>query len=114
MHVLFFVHKKQGRLRPIVDAGETNRHFKRPPSVALASPEALAGLECKPESRFRISTVGVRDAFHRMTLPDDLSDCFALPGSTWPEFNVCEFNVKPLDGDEHLWPCCRRLRGSGG
>ena len=61
----FFVPKKQGRRRLIVDARETNRHFKRPP---LASPEALAGLECSADSRFWISTVDVRDA-----------DCFAVP-----------------------------------
>ena len=45
-------------------------------------PRALAGLECNAGSRFWISTVDVRDAFHRMALPDDLSDCFALPGGT--------------------------------
>ena len=42
----FFVHKKHGRERLIVHARDVNRHFKRPPAVALASPEALAGLEC--------------------------------------------------------------------
>ena len=63
-HCTFFsVHQKQGRQRLIVDARETNRHFKRPPSVALASPEALAGLECSADNRFWISTVNVRIAW---------------------------------------------------
>ena len=101
----FFVHKKQGRQRLIVDARETNRHVKRQPSVALASPQALAGLECSSESGVWISTVDVREAFHRVVLPDDLFDCFALLGGTAREFNVCEFTGKPLRCDEHLWPC---------
>ena len=62
----FSVHEKQVRQRLIVDAREVNRHFKRLPSVALARPEALAGLDCNASSRFWISTVDVRDAFHRM------------------------------------------------
>ena len=86
----------QGRQRLIVDARETNRHFKRPPSVALARPEALAGLECSADSRFWISTVDVRDAFHRMAVPEDLSDCLALPGGTAREFGVYELDAKPL------------------
>ena len=73
--------------------------------MALVSPEPLAGLECSTESRFWISTVDVRDAVHRMALPDDLSDCFALVG-TAQEFSVCELNGDPL---EHLWPCCQCL-----
>ena len=89
----FFVHEKQGRQRVIVDAREVNRHFKRLPSVALDRPEATAGLDCNASSRFWISTVDVRDAFHRMALPDDLSDCFALPGGTAREFNVRELQV---------------------
>ena len=71
LHVFLVHKKKQGRQRPIVDARETNRHFKRPPSVALASPQALAGLECSADSRFWISSPDVRDAFHRMALPEE-------------------------------------------
>ena len=87
MHLLF-VAKKQSRQRLIIDARETNRHIKRPPSVALAIPEDWAGLVCSADSRFGISTVVVRDAFHRMALPGDLSDSFALPGGTAREFGV--------------------------
>ena len=67
--------------------------------VGLASPEALAGLEC---SFFWISAVDVRDAFHRMALPDDLSDFFALPRGTAREFSVCELNGEPLGGAKYL------------
>ena len=76
----FFVHKNQGRQRLSVDARDVTRHFKRPRGVALVCTEALAGLECHGGSSFWNSTVDVRDAFHRMALPQGLSDCFALPG----------------------------------
>ena len=108
LHVLF-VREKQGRQHLIVDARETNRHFKRPPSVALARPEALAGLERSADSRFWISTVDVRDAFHRMAVSEDLSDCLALPGGTAREFGVYELDGKPLDVVDYLWRCCRCL-----
>ena len=105
----FFVHKMQGRQHLIVDARDDNQHFKRPPSMARASPEALAGLECNAGSRFCISTVDVRDAFHRMALPDDLSGCFALLVGTARELNIRELHGKPLNSDEYLWPCCQCL-----
>ena len=62
-------------------------------------------------SRFWISAVDVRDAFHRMALPDNLSDFFLLPGGTAREFNVHELNGErsPLVMTDYLWPCCQRL-----
>ena len=44
-----------------------------------------------------------------MALPDDLSDCFALPGCTAREFGVYELDGEPLVGNDHLWPCCQCL-----
>ena len=75
-------------------AGDVNRHFKRPPTVALTSSEALAGLECNASSRFWISTVDVRDAFHRIAVPNDLSDCFAVPAGPVREFKNASLMVR--------------------
>ena len=44
-----------------------------------------------------------------MALPEDPSDCFALPGGTAREFAVYELDGKPLGVDDYLWPCCRCL-----
>ena len=101
----FFVHKKQGRQRLFVDAGETNRHFKRPPSVA-GQPGSLGWVGMQGRRSLLDLHCYVRDSFHRMALPDDLSDCFALPGGTAREFGVHDLDGKPLGGDDHLWPCC--------
>ena len=98
----FFVHKKQGRQRLMVDVGEVRRHFKRPPAVALASPKAFAGVECDTNSRFCISTV----AFRLVGLPDDFSYCFALLGGTAREFGVHELDGEPLGDEDYVWPCC--------
>ena len=46
------------------------------------------------------STVDVRDALHRMALPEELSECFAR------EFGVYELDGKPLGVDDYLWLCC--------
>ena len=69
-HCTFFLHKKQGRQRFIVDARDVNRHFRRPPAAALASPEAVAGLVCNEGNSFWISTFDVRDAWARWGAPE--------------------------------------------
>ena len=42
---LFFVHKKEGTQRMIVDCRRASERFRSPPGVYLASPESLAMLE---------------------------------------------------------------------
>ena len=77
--------------------------------MALASPEALSGLECNADCRFWISTVDVRDAFHRVGLPGGHSGCFAVPGGKAREFNVYELHGMPFGNDDNVWPCCQCL-----
>ena len=67
--------------------------------LRLLGPAPKLGLDCSADSRFWISTVDVRDAFHRMALPEDLSHCFALPSGAAREFGVYELDGKPLGVD---------------
>ena len=43
---MFFVKKKCNALRMVIDCRRPNRRFRRPPGVSLATPEAMAALEC--------------------------------------------------------------------
>ena len=49
---LFFVRKKNGKLRLIIDAREVNRHCRQAPSVSLSGPEVLSSLECEQGDQF--------------------------------------------------------------
>ena len=96
---IFFVKKKTGKLRLIIDARRGNLRFRDPPGVDLCSAECLGRLEiditdgdnagatevqgaracanetCSPS----LGMVDVKDCFLRMLLGGELSEYFALP-----------------------------------
>ena len=74
--IVFFVTKKSGQLRMIVDARHVNKMFKSTPSVSMTSPDVLSSLECEPTDLFVSSTVDIKDYFHRLKLSEELSDIF--------------------------------------
>ena len=84
---IFFVKKKNGSLRLILDCRPTNELFRKPPSTPLATAECLASFEIDDSSGASIADdlfvyIGISDienAFHRMRMPRWLSDFFCLP-----------------------------------
>lgn len=108
---VFFVSKKSGKLRMILDARRSNLLFKSPPRTALGSIEALSRLDLTPAEpggsadRFFVAQEDVRDFFYRLGVDRGLSDVFALPPvesrRLLAEFNV--LGVEPLP--EILKPC---------
>lgn len=85
---LFFVGKKNGELRPIVDGRCANTYFLEPWKVQLCSGDSLSRLELTGTDELRASSCDVRNAFSNMGLPLFLRNCFRLPrikfmGSGW-------------------------------
>lgn len=82
---IFFVSKKNNRLRMIIDARRTNALFKPPPTTALASIEAFARLDLSPDEltgvsqNFCVSQEDVKDFFYRLKISPELGDYFSLP-----------------------------------
>ena len=73
--VSFFVAKKAGALRFMLDARASNRHFLRPPSGPLLTGEGLCHVEFQgtPEDaqNWFVASPDVKNAFHqRCTAPD--------------------------------------------
>eukprot|EP00959_Pyramimonas_sp_CCMP1952_P209729 4388038-Pyramimonas_sp.AAC.1 len=62
---VFFVRKKSGRLRLIVDARAANQSLKSRASIQLASTAAIVGLEAEPGDKLEFSILGHR----RLLLP---------------------------------------------
>ena len=80
---IFFVHKsKGGKIRLILDCRPSNQMFTAPPSTPLATVESMCNIELDgiPADGVRLF-VGVSDidnCFHRLRLPESLSDWFCL------------------------------------
>jgi len=82
---LFFVKKKSGQLRLIIDARRPNDLFDEPPGVDMVTSEGLGRIEVvgAPLGDDGVplfcGTADVADAFHRMVMPRWLGDFFGLP-----------------------------------
>ena len=89
---VFFVHKKSGKLRLILDTRAANRAFRKPLTTRLPTPAAWSSIEVDPEDTLYTAAGDVADAFHRMALPAHLRRFFRLPAIK------CKFV------DRKLWP----------
>ena len=98
---VFFVRKKSGKLRLVVDCRNTNRRFRPAPKVRLASPDSFASLEVPEEFEnddFYVSKVDVADAFHRLRISPQFSDYFCLQGVFAGAVGVSEVRGAALQG----------------
>lgn len=76
---IFFVTKKNGRLRMIVDARRSNAHFTEPDHVDLCTGDGLGMLEIGEGETLTIATADLKDAFYHLSLPEELRPLFCLP-----------------------------------
>jgi hypothetical protein len=119
----FFVLKKDGRLRGIVDARRVNERFKVPPSVDLVTAEGLAQVEIpcpdglsaedflawEKELDVWIGTSDVADCFWRLRIDALLSSYFGLPGLPARSFGIKEIESGPVGRDTVVYPCLAAL-----
>ena len=76
---IFFVLKKNGKLRLILDARRCNQFFRRPPSGNNTSLSALSHLRVPRGEQMFVSQYDVKDFFFRLNIPEGLIDYFGLP-----------------------------------
>ena len=75
----FFVIKKDGRLRLVLDCRETNLLFKESPNIAMAAGYSFSQLEVPQDQCLYIAQSDIKDYFYSLGLPQDLQKFFALP-----------------------------------
>ena len=75
---MFFVAKKDGRLRMVVDCRRSNEWFAAPDKTRLCTAEALSRIELEPGSQLHISTADLKDAFYHFELPCQLRSYFGM------------------------------------
>ena len=76
---LFFVAKKGGRLRMILDARPANDHFRTPPSSTYSSGASFASLRIPADKVLYSAQYDVKEFFYRLRIPTSLAKWFGLP-----------------------------------
>ena len=118
---LFFLRKKDCRLRMVLDARQANEYHRPPPHTSLASVNSLTALDFgddfRPEhisadDQFYSGSVDLRDGFYQF-MNKDLASWFTinLPGPTAAEMGVTTLYDettgmdRDADPDEFVWAC---------
>ena len=71
---VFFVRKRNGKLRLILDTRLVNTAFRDPPYVSLPTAAAFSRVEVEAGQVVYMAEADVADAFHRVRLPEGLED----------------------------------------
>ena len=103
---VFFVKKKSGQLRLVIDARPANRVFDLPPGVSLASSESFSKLECGDGEEVYVGTVDVQDCFHRLKMPDWMRPYFCLPPVRTGDVGISSLDGIELEAWQEIFPCC--------
>ena len=75
---LFFVKKKGGKLRLIVDCRRSNCHFSEPLPIKLATGEAMSRIQASPEEPLYMASADLQNAFYTIEMPTGLRKFFGL------------------------------------
>ncbi|CAK0905694.1 unnamed protein product [Prorocentrum cordatum] len=123
---IFFVKKKGGRQRLILDCRPAGRLFRSPPGVDLVSGDGLSrierwttsGADRGEEPGGALGGLGtwlgvsdVKDCFHRLLLDDGpgLQECFGYPSLRAAELGLAHLEGEPLARDALVHPLARAL-----
>ena len=75
---IFFVKKKQNKLRLIFDCRRSNRWFREPTPVTLTTGESLRRIELGAEDRLYVCNADLANAFYTLATPKELRQFFGL------------------------------------
>ena len=106
---IFFVKKKNGGLRLIVDGRIGNCILAPPPKVHLASSGTFAELRVDSADPFFLSALDVENAFHNYEIPEWLSELYGLNAVTAGEMDITSLDGVPLPPDTKIYPCMKSL-----
>ena len=106
---VFFVRKKNGRLRLILDARRSNCWFVSPEATELASGSSFGDLTVDPSSHTYVGHVDIQDAFYHLELPLELRRYFALPLICAGDAGISHLDGVPIGPDVLLAPCLAAL-----
>ncbi|CAK0849207.1 unnamed protein product, partial [Prorocentrum cordatum] len=106
---IFFVRKKSGKLRLIVDARSVNQNLRRPTSIQLASTAAMVGLEAEPGDMLEFSIQDIADCFYQFKVPDYMAPWFGMRPVRAGEVGAKTVQGEPVLAGAWVYPCLRVL-----
>ena len=101
----FFVRKKSGALRLVVDARSTNSRFCDPPSTRLASTAAVVEFECPTDQDLWFSVQNIADCFYQFKIPEEMFRFFGLLPAPADAIGLDPADGTPTAPGELLYPC---------
>ena len=101
----FFVKKKLNQQRLVIDCRRPNLRFRSAPGVSLATPEALAAVECTAPSGLWLAEADVDNCFHRIRIKESLGRYFAMPPLSAAALGVCSVSGTLVESSDSVWPC---------
>ncbi|CAK0822825.1 unnamed protein product, partial [Prorocentrum cordatum] len=101
---LFFVRKKSGKQRMVIDCRRANCWFRRPSTVALATGSALEELAVPEGEQLYVGHVDICDAFYHFGLPEAFRDYFALPAVKAGDVGLTVLGGRSLAPGSRVWP----------
>ena len=106
----FFVAKKNGRLRLVLDCRGINERFKEPPSISLAAGASWSQVKIPAGKELFVAQSNITDYFYSLQLPEALQPFFCLPAI--PSEALDAWGVPPTerpaaDREGMIFPCFR-------
>lgn len=101
---IFFVKKKQDKLRMILDCRRSNCHFGVPSNVKLATGDALARVEVGEGEKLYICNADLANAFYTLAMPASLRKFFGLRKIKAKDLGVTELQGQPVGSDTWVTP----------
>ncbi|CAK0883779.1 unnamed protein product [Prorocentrum cordatum] len=101
---LFFVYKKSGKYRLIVDGRQPSCHFRDSDPVALASGAAFSAIEVDSAAPVQVGSVDIVNAFYNVQLPEALRDVFVLPRVRADLVNVSTAQGRAVRRGQYFFP----------
>ncbi|CAK0905964.1 unnamed protein product, partial [Prorocentrum cordatum] len=105
---LFFVHKKNGDLRMILDGRYSSLRFAEADKVELASGGAFSQIAVDGDDPIAVAGVDIADAFYNIMLPPWLQKYFGLPPVRAGDFSLSHVGEGiPVLPSQKVVPCFR-------
>jgi hypothetical protein len=111
---VFFVSKKSGMIRLILDCRKANVRFLNPPSTDLLTAEGLGNIEMDVDGEcnlgnascpvLHLAKADVADCFHRLRLQGDIRKYFCWPGIAAKWLGVTKVGDQNVDPTQVVWP----------
>lgn len=75
----FFVAKKSGKLRLVLDCRATDELFRPPPDIAMPAGYSFSQLQINEDGTLYVAQTDIKDFFYAIGLPEALRPFFAFP-----------------------------------